>query len=158
MYRIITDPVILAQSGKDTARYLKAGAPKVVWLQTHSRCAKESIRKSLNLFDDAANVLIEGNRFLAVSDADLAIMVVPHDLKKIKRSATEVLEKIDLFIINKRSDISEKIIASTKTRLISMGCKSPIIVIDPYNPGPVARETLLDMIREAINPPVGMAL
>lgn len=155
-FRIITDPVILAAPGKDTAKYIEAGAPRAVWLQTPAECAKEGINKALRLFDDKAWVLIEGNRFLTIEDADIAIMVVSPDLGKIKHSAMEVFEKINLFVINKRPGHQEELLASTKARLRSMGCKTPIIVLDPYNPEPIAQEMLLEQIREALNLPVGM--
>ncbi|MFQ5956359.1 MAG: hypothetical protein ACE5KK_01145 [Candidatus Brocadiales bacterium] len=158
LFRIVIDPVILAETGKDTARYIKAGAPRVVWLQTNSECAKEGTRRALRLFGDRATVLIEGNRFLAVGDADIAIMVISPDSEKIKRSAMEVFGKIDLFVINKRPGHREELIASTKARLISMGCKVPIIVLDPYNPEPTAQDKLIEQIKGALNPPVGMAL
>ncbi|MEK7368413.1 MAG: hypothetical protein AABZ62_02010 [Planctomycetota bacterium] len=159
LFKIITDPAILAQPGKDTARYIEAGATKVVWLQTSSECADEGISRALNLFDDDARVLIEGNRFLALRDADLGIMVVSPGLEKIKRSALEVLKKVDLFIINKRPGVSKELIESTKVRLKSMGCKSHIIVLDPYNPDLAAEDTLLlNKIREVLDTPVGITL
>lgn len=158
LFRIITDPAILAEPGKDTDRYIAAGATKVVWLQTSSECADESISRALSLFDDSASVLIEGNRFLAVRDADLGIMVVSPGLEKIKRSALEVFEKINLFVINKRPGTPKELITYTKTRLKSMGCKSPIIVLDPYRPEPIAGDTLLNKVREVLSTPAVMTL
>ncbi len=158
LFRIITDPAILTEPGKDTARYIEAGAPKVVWLQTQSECAKEGIRKSLQLFDKRATVLIEGNRFLALGDADIAIMVISPDFNKIKRSAEEVFAKVDLFVINRRTSHREELIASTKTRLESMGCKAPIIVINPYNPDPAAQDLLLEKVREALKTTAAVGL
>ncbi len=157
-FSIITDPEVLSEPGKDTARYLEAGAPKVVWLQTNSECAKEGLRKALELIEDRASVLVEGNRLLAVGDADLAIMVAPQDLQKVKRSAVEIFDKIDLLVINRWFDAPEEFLESTRKRLRSMGCKAPVLVIDPYNPEPAARDALLDRIRESINPPVGVVL
>lgn len=157
LFRIFTDPAILSAPGKDTARYIEAGAPKVVWLQTNSECAKEGIRRALRLFDENDTVLIEGNRFLAIGDADIAIMVISPHLDKIKRSAMEIFEKIDLFVINRRPGHREELIESTKSRLISMGCNAPIIVLDPYNSESAAQDILIERIRETLNPPVGMA-
>lgn len=158
LFTVITDPAILSDPGKDTARYLQAGAQKVVWLQTNSECAREGIRKSLKMFDDRAIILIEGNRFIAIRRADLAVMVVPSDLKKVKRSALEIFEKVDLFVINRRPGIPEQAIAATKARLESMGGKSGIIVIDPGNPEPEARDALLARVRRAVKSPAGVAV
>lgn len=158
MFRIVTDPAILAEPGKDTARYIGAGAPKVVWLQTSSECAHEGISRALGLFGDGARVLVEGNRFLAVRDAELGIMVVSPGLEKIKRSALEVLEKVNLFVINIHPVTPKELIASTKARLKSMGCTSPIIVLNPYNPDPAAGGALLNKVREVLDTPIGAAL
>lgn len=158
LFTIITDEEVLGEPGKDTARYIEAGAKKVVWLQTELDCAGEGIRKSLNVFDNGDSILIEGNRFAAVGEADLAIMVVPSDLRKIKRSASEVLEKMDVFVINRRRGTPEETIKSTKSRLVSMGCKAPVIVLDPHEPEPGARDTLLAMVRGVISPPAGVAV
>ena len=155
-FSILTDPKIISEPGKDTARYLEAGAPKVVWLQTNSDCAQEGIRKSLELFDDGASVLVEGNRFVTVGNADLAIMVAPQDLQKVKRSAVEIFDKIDLLVLNRWSGVPEELLESTRKRWESMGCKAPALAIDPYNPEPAARDALLNRIREAINPLVGV--
>lgn len=158
LFRIITNPATLTEPGKDTARYIAAGAPRVVWLQTNSECAREGIRRALKHFDSEATVLVEGNRFLAIREADMAIMVISPGLEKIKRTATEILGKIDLFIINKRADHSAEDISATRARLASMGCKAPIITIDPCNPESTVQATLLERIREALNHPVGTAL
>lgn len=158
LFRIITNPTTLSEPGKDTARYIEAGAPKVVWLQTNSECAREGIRRALRHFDSEATVLVEGNRFLAVRDADVAIMVVSPGLKKIKHSATEILGKINLLVINKRSDHRAKDIAAAREQLMSAGCKVPAVVINPHNPDPTAQTVLLERIRGVLNPAVDAVL
>lgn len=154
-FKVTTDPALLGEGGKDTARFLKAGASKVVWLQSYPESLKEGIDNALSHFEKEAKVVVEGNSFLNVRDADIAIMVVPPGFKRLKPSAKEILSKIDLFIINKHHGHGEELIEDTRSQLISLRPRLPIVVLDPKNPfasGGLAQEDLLKRVQEAIGP------
>lgn len=149
-FRIITDPSILRQPGKDTAQYLEAGANRVVWLQTQRKCLEVAARQALKLFPYRGKLLVEGNSFLSIRKVAFALMVTTPETLEPKPSARKILDKINLFVINRNPGHTKKDIEATRKKLLSMGPGCPIIVFDPYNQESEARDALLKPIVEAL--------
>jgi molybdopterin-guanine dinucleotide biosynthesis protein len=149
-YKIITDPFILRQPGKDTARYLKAGASRVVWLQTQRKCLETAVRETMKHFPARGVLLVEGNSFLGVRKATFALMVVTPGAVELKPSARKILDKIDLFVINKTSRHTKGEIEAAREKLLSLRPDCPVIVLDPYHPEPETRVALIKPITEAL--------
>jgi len=153
-YKITVDPLEINQSGKDTALFKNAGARKVVWLQTHSEYLKIGVKEALTYFDKSDSILVEGNSFLHVHDADLSILVTTPREPKVKRSTRQIASKIDLAVINKYTDDRAGDIAKTQERLHQIGCYAPVHIISPFQANYAPNETFLNYIQDMIGQPV----
>lgn len=104
-YNIIRDPQIIRQEDKDTARYMKAGAKKVLWVQSAPEALREAMKEALELLKDEIGVIIEGNSPLKYIKPDLTIFVRRDD-EDMKPSAKAALPKADISVISR--DICKK--------------------------------------------------
>ncbi|MEP9412046.1 MAG: hypothetical protein HRF42_11750 [Candidatus Brocadia sp.] len=153
-YTITTDPLWINQSGKDTDLFKKAGARKVVWLQTHSEYLKRGIAEALTYFGKNDSIIVEGNSFLHAHDADLSILVATPRETKIKRSTRQIVSKIDLAVINKYADDTIGDIMKTRERLHEIGCYTPVHIINPLQENYPPNKIFLNHIKEMIGQPV----
>lgn len=96
-FEVVRDPARLATPGKDTARYLAAGAVEVRWLLVKPSAMAAGIRAALADFPSGAALVAEGNSFLDWTRPDLALMAV-WDREPPKASATYVLDRVDAFV------------------------------------------------------------
>ncbi len=149
-YIITTDPLQINQSGKDTALFKNAGARKVVWLQTHSEYLKRGIDEALTYFSKSDSILIEGNSFLHVHNADINILVATPRESKIKRSTRQIVSKVDLAVINKYSDDTTDDVEKTQERLHRVGCYAPAYIINPLQENYPPNKIFLTHMREMI--------
>lgn len=97
---IIDDPLILSEKGKDTARMLKAGAEKVLWIQSPTEEISSLINIALNMLIGSKGIVIEGNSAVKAANPDILIFVLG-DLKKIKPGSEDLIEKADILIFEK---------------------------------------------------------
>ncbi len=72
---IVSRSDILKIHGKDTARYLEAGAEKVLWLQGHPEGLKEALFKGLKRLSSCRGVIIEGNTPIEFLTPDVVVFV-----------------------------------------------------------------------------------
>ncbi len=149
-FKILTSDDIIREKGKDTDRLSTAGASKVVWLQSDSDVEKVGIEAALACFDKEHNLVIEGNSFLRVHDADMAVLVVSPSVDKIKRSAKILLNKIDFVVINvyKRHTIKE--IEKCKEKMLALGYDVPFYVVNPYSEEDYSNQAFIDRIQDIL--------
>ncbi len=131
-FKILTRDDVIRQTGKDTDRLSTAGASKVVWLQSDANVERASIEAALACFDKEHNLLIEGNSFLRVRSADVAVLVVSPLVDKIKRSAKLLIDKIDLLVINVNEHHTDREIKECREKMIDLGFDVPFHVINPF--------------------------
>jgi len=92
---VIDDEEILREEGKDTARYLAAGAEKVVWvkgpagLKDDMNDLEEALTLALGRLAHLAGILIEGNSAIELLKPDIVIFI---SAKYIKNNALRVLD------------------------------------------------------------------
>lgn len=105
-FSIVTDEKILAQKGKDTYRFKKAGASQVFWLKSRTKKGlKQGLKKALAMFDKRSGLIVEGTSVLKYLDPDLAVVIIRKDLPW-KNSAKEIFgdgrfsKKADFFIVS----------------------------------------------------------
>ena len=130
-YRILIDDDTIQEKGKDTELLSRAGAYKVIWLQADSNVEKAGIEAALAYFDEDDTVVIEGNSFLRVRDANLVVLVASPSVKKIKRSTRLILDKIDIIAINMHENHTLEQIEGCKEQLRVIGCNAPFFLINP---------------------------
>jgi len=96
-FSIISDKNRLNEKGKDTQRFKKSGARKVLWLRAKPNGLKKGLKKAVSMFKGAKGLIIEGTSVLKHIKPDLAILVKRGN-SILKPSAKEIFNKIDLII------------------------------------------------------------
>ncbi|MEK6765826.1 MAG: hypothetical protein AABY49_06370 [Planctomycetota bacterium] len=150
-FKILTSDDIIREKGKDTDRLSTAGACKVVWLQSDSDVEKIGIEAALACFDKEHNLVIEGNSFLRVHDANVAVLVASPSVEKIKRSAELLLNKIDFVVINVHKRHTPKEIEECKERMIALGCDVPFYVVNPCSEEDYSNQSFIDRIQDILS-------
>ena len=149
-FKILTSDDIIREKGKDTDRLSIAGASKVVWLQSDSDVEKAGIEAALACFDKEHNLVIEGNSFLRVHDADVAVLVVSPSVAKIKRSAKILLNKIDFVVINVHKRHTSKEIEKCKEKMLALGYDVPFYVVNPYSEEDYFNQAFIDRVQDIL--------
>jgi hypothetical protein len=98
-FEIIADPVILASPGKDTARFLEAGASSVLWVRSLPESLPEALGSALGRLSDAPGVIVESTTAIPLLDG-LHILVARAGVDEVKDSARRCLDRIDLVALN----------------------------------------------------------
>ncbi len=149
-FKILSSDDIIREKGKDTDRLSTAGASKVVWLQSDSDVEKVGIEAALACFDKEHNLVIEGNSFLRVHDADVAVLVVSPSVAKIKRSAEILLNKIDFVVINVHKRHTIKEIEECKEKMLALGYDVPFYIVNPCSEEDYSNQAFIDKIQDML--------
>lgn len=72
---IIDDPNILSQEGKDTARFLYAGASSVFWVQSPPHELPEILALAVERLSYLDGIIVEGNSAIEVLSPDVVIFM-----------------------------------------------------------------------------------
>jgi len=152
-FEVITSDAVLREKGKDTDQLSRAGASKVVWLQSDPSVEAAGIAAALDCFGNEHNLVIEGNSFLRVTSADVAILVVSPHVDKIKRSAKLLLNKIDFIVINLHKSHTVNEIEICREKMIAFGFDVPFYTVNPrqstHNSNQVFIEKIQDILFES---------
>jgi len=146
-FKILTGDDVIRQKGKDTDRLASAGASKVVWLQSDANVERAAIEAALACFDKEHNLLIEGNSFLRVRNADVAVLVASPLVDKIKRSAKLLIDKIDLVVINVNKHHTDRDIKECQDNMIALGFNVPFYVINPFSNENFSSQPFIDKLQ-----------
>ncbi len=150
-FKIITSDEIIREEGKDTACLLNSGAGKVVWLQTDSDVEAESIEAALECFDKEHILIVEGNSLLRVRDADISILVATPAVKKMKRSAKLLLNRVDIVAINMHGgDTLEQLRECKKELGNSVSRIVPFYMINPCNDTVYSNKAFIEKIWDSL--------
>lgn len=102
--RVIDDAETILQQDKDTAILSRAGADRVVWIQSPSGELEGALDIALGSMIDLRGVVIEGNSPVDFLKPYLIIFVIGQD-GQIKPSASSVAAKADIVIVNSDKNI-----------------------------------------------------
>lgn len=97
---VIDDPVILRQKGKDTERFLRAGAEDVLWVQSPAESLTETLGIAVGRLSHLKGIIVEGNSAIEVLRADIVIFISGGP-DKLKKSALNILSRADLVIFDR---------------------------------------------------------
>ena len=97
-YRIVRARSELDVRGKDTARYLAAGAAEVLWLIVDPAHMGAGVEGALRFVPDGALLLAEGNSFRDHLDGEVLTIMAMTDEGKIKPSALHVIDRASAFV------------------------------------------------------------
>ena len=150
-FTIVTSDSVLREKGKDTDLLSRAGAGKVVWLQSDADVEKAGIEAALDCFDREHNLVIEGNSFLRVQSADVAILVVSPSVDKIKRSARLLLNKIDFVVINIQENHTTREVEGCKERMLAFGFNVPFYVVNPCLGANYSNQVFIEKIQDVLS-------
>jgi len=149
-FTIVTSDSILREKGKDTDQLSRAGAGKVVWLQSDANVEEAGIAAALDCFDKEHNLVIEGNSFLRVQSADVAILVVSPLVDKIKRSARLLLDKIDFIVINTHESHTTQEIEGCKENMLAFGFNVPFYTVNPCLGANYSNQAFIEKIQDML--------
>jgi len=88
-----------AASGKDTARYLEAGARRSYWVRTQQGQLAEAMPRVRKLVAEAENAIVESNSVLRFVKPDVALFVVDGRVEDFKPSALRYLDRVDAVVM-----------------------------------------------------------
>jgi len=95
------DLAVLSEEGKDTKRFLDAGAVKVVWVQSPYSELLATLSLAAGMFSHVRGILIEGNSAVEVMPPDIMIFVSGSQQKKWKTNAGNILAGADIVLYDK---------------------------------------------------------
>lgn len=132
-YEIIRDLEVLMSAGKDTARFLDIGVEKVLWVRTRPEHLTSALDGAIAELADAPGVIVESTTGISFLNG-LNILVTQNRLEKMKKSARDCLDRVDIVALNvdpedclpDYQDLSKlKSMLNPRTRLISMCAMLP---------------------------------
>lgn len=99
-YASVTDETaVLSEEGKDTRRFLDAGAVKVVWVQSPYSGLPAALSLAAGMFsDEVRGILVEGNSAVEVMQPDIVIFVSGSIQEQWKTNAGKILEGADIVL------------------------------------------------------------
>lgn len=97
-FRLIRDLPSLDVAGKDTGRYLAAGAAEVLWLIVDPAHMGAGVRAVLDAVPEGALVVAEGNSFRDHVTGDAITAMAITDTVDMKTSALHVIDRVDVFV------------------------------------------------------------
>ncbi len=97
---VVDDIKTLNQHGKDTAIMLKAGAERVVWVQSPYDALQDALDLALDKLSGINDIIVEGNSPVDFLSPDLVIFVI--DKGEIKPPAYGVIKKADIIVVNSK--------------------------------------------------------
>ncbi|MBI2677153.1 MAG: hypothetical protein HYX28_00045 [Candidatus Koribacter versatilis] len=89
-----------AASGKDTARYLAAGAKRSLWVRTKQGRLAEAMPDLRRELVGAVNVIIESNSVLRFLRPELYLTVLDPSTADFKESSREFLDRADAVLLH----------------------------------------------------------
>lgn len=96
-WEVVTDPAVIGMKGKDTGRYVAAGAHRVLWLLVQPEHVARAVEQVLPLVDPGHVLVAEGNSFGDFVAADLTLMAITEHVPP-KPSARHVLPRVHAFV------------------------------------------------------------
>ena len=98
LYGSVTDDLkVLSQKGKDTERFLDAGAGRVLWVQSPFHELPEVLPVALDMLSHLQGVIVEGNSAVKVLRPDIVIFIAGPE-GTIKEGAEDLLRMADIVV------------------------------------------------------------
>lgn len=94
---IIDDPEVLSEEGKDTRKFIDAGAAKVLWVKSPYSELGEVMPVALGMLSHLQGIVVEGNSAIETATPDIVIFVCGAD-ERMKNSAQTILQMADVVI------------------------------------------------------------
>ena len=108
-FRIIRDPEILLQPGKNTQRLAAAGATEIIWIIARKSYLPQAYSHLLTHLSTDAVTVIEGSTITSFCEPDLLFYVAANYIApaRWKDNAQQILVEADFFILNKKKGMPD---------------------------------------------------
>jgi hypothetical protein len=107
-----------AANGKDTSRYLGAGALRSFWVRTRQGQLAEAMPNVRKLIAGAENAIVESNSVLRFLKPDLSLFVLDGRVDDFKPSALRYLDRADALVLTADATNAEERWAGVSPSLI----------------------------------------
>jgi hypothetical protein len=97
---IIDDIAVLSEAGKDTKKFLDAGAEKVLWIKSPFSELPEVLSMAAGMLTSLKGILIEGNSAIQVIKPDI-VLYVSGDEARSKSGADKILGMAQIILFQK---------------------------------------------------------
>lgn len=95
------DTDLLAQPGKDTCRFLGAGAEQVLWIRCPAEALEEPVSTALDRLSHLDGIIIEGNSAIEFSNPDIVIFISSACGEMEKPSALRLVAHADIIVFRR---------------------------------------------------------
>jgi hypothetical protein len=108
-FRIIRDPEILLQPGKNTQRLAAAGAAEIIWIISRKSYLPQAYNHLLTHLSPDAVTVMEGSTVTSFCEPDLLFYVAANHISssRWKDNAQEILSGADFFILNRKKQMPD---------------------------------------------------
>jgi hypothetical protein len=128
-FRIVRDPSILMQPGKNTQRLAAAGATEVVWIIARKSSLEEAYQHLLEHLPNNAITVMEGSTITTICKPDLVFYIAANNIPpaKWKDNAKEILNTADFVILNKKKGAIDHPQIQIPKSAISLNLKESLV-------------------------------
>jgi molybdopterin-guanine dinucleotide biosynthesis protein len=134
-FEIVTSPDLLNQPGSDTARFLAAGARRVIWVRTQRRAIGAAVRELLRRLRPRENILVEGNSFARAARPAVTILVAAAGRREMKASARAILRMVDIVLLKAERGDTAQVVARAVKRWKARAKMSDVFVVRSFRRG-----------------------
>ncbi|HEY7161417.1 MAG TPA: hypothetical protein VH815_09155 [Acidobacteriota bacterium] len=108
-FRIIRDPEVLLQPGKNTQRLAAAGASEIIWIISRKSNLLQAYSHLLTHLSPDAVTVIEGSTVTSFCEPDLLFYVAANHISpsRWKDNAQEISAAADFFVLNKKKGMPD---------------------------------------------------
>lgn len=108
-FRIVRDPSILLQPGKNTQRLAAAGATEVIWIIARKSYLPQAYNHLLTHLSQDAVTVMEGSTITSFCEPDLLFYVAANHIapSRWKENAQAILDQADFVILNKKKGMPD---------------------------------------------------
>lgn len=139
-FRIIRDPEILLQPGKNTQRLSAAGATEIIWIIARKSYLPKAYEHLLSHLSTDAVTVMEGSTVTSFCNPDLLFYVAANHISpaRWKDNAREISASADFFVLNRKKGMPDHPGLSIPSRAIDLDLQETVV-------------TSLPEVREAID-------
>lgn len=98
---IIDDLAVISEAGKDTRKFLDAGAGKVIWVRSPHSGLGEVLPVAVGMLSRLQGIVVEGNSAVEIIKPDIVIFVFGCE-EKMKPRAKKIFQMADIVIFRSR--------------------------------------------------------
>ena len=104
---LVDDKTELSKKGKDTGRFLEAGAEDVIWIKSPALDLKELLPMAVDRLSCLDGIIVEGNSAIEFLKPDIVIFIVGKNKELWKAGTEEIVGISDIIVYENESGLPE---------------------------------------------------